>query len=102
MPQRHALAPNNYGDYFSLNSGMEIGLFKTFFFRFGYCHEFSCNLDYKALGIGFSIFNHFDLDYFVVNCQTNNYYKSKIFSGFSLSYTRGMCWNSKDLKWWLN
>jgi hypothetical protein len=90
-----------YDDTYDFNSGAEIGLFKTFFFRFGYARDITIKGDFFSWGSGLSIFNHLEFDFFMTfyNDKYNTYDPS---NGFSLSFKRGLNWSAKDWKWWLD
>jgi hypothetical protein len=98
------ILPKDY-DKFFFNSGVETGLFKTLFFRFGYAHPNTITFngsDEITWGTGVSVFNHFDFDFF-----TSDYYNSKSMikptsSGYSFSFKRGLNWSAKDWTWWRN
>jgi hypothetical protein len=91
---------DEYQDTSHINSGAEIGLFKTFFFRGGFSRNLTNTVNQISWGTGLSILNHFEFDFY----SYSYYYKNKFYShypGFSLSFKRGLNWQAKDRKWWV-
>ena len=80
----------------SFNTGVEFCLLKTVSIRGGYSADFVEIAESVSLGLGLSLFNHFDFDLFL----NHNDFKLPASAGGSISVKRLLTWSRKDLKWW--
>jgi hypothetical protein len=93
-----------------LHTGIDLCFLKSISARFGYVKYVDDNDgdEYKwhsfSWGIGLSLFNHFDFDFFRENEITKyaQYHYFSTNSGFSTSYKRVFKWSRSDRKWWFD
>jgi hypothetical protein len=83
-----------------LHTGVEICIVKTFYPRLGYSVYLPDNTRQITWGMGFGMFNHFQLDLFWVHYDRSAVWDSPVF-GFAVSFDRILNWRSADRKWWL-
>lgn len=108
-PLSERTGDRNYWKSSYLQTGVDFCFLKSISTRFGYVKHFNYTYederefkyDWHALswGIGLSLFNHFDFDFFRQKEFVSGY---SVNQGFSTSYKRAFKWSRSDRKWWFD
>jgi hypothetical protein len=86
-------------------TGIDLCILNTLSGRFGYTNGepvYKWSGYSLSWGIGLSLLNHFNLDYFRQKRFSSGSSETAVNEGYSISYKRAFKWSRSDKKWWLS
>jgi hypothetical protein len=86
----------------SIQTGIDLQFFRIFSAQLGYSLDLTYNNYSLSWGTGFSLFDHFDFNFFWEKYYGTNGYESYVKTGISTSFKRMLKWSKKDRRWWLD
>jgi hypothetical protein len=68
--------------------------------QLGCSYDLTNNRYNFSWGTGFSLFNHFEFNFFLAKNNSGN--ADDVQAGISTSFKRVLNWSKKDRRWWLD
>jgi hypothetical protein len=86
----------------SIQTGIDLQFFRIFSAQLGYSLDLTYNYYNLSWGTGFSLFNHFEFNFFWEQYHSSYGYDNYVKTGVSTSFKRVLNWSRKDRRWWLD